>query len=549
MFVCAPFHSIANAPVGMAYLRSFLQRRGIDCPLEDLNIRARQYLIESQDLDADAAARRRIVDELFALSRRTYMAEALTWSWLSPDGAEGLVNRLRFHPSQTLRDFWLGANIEQILSSPETERAGALLREWLRRQAERLVSEAHGWIGLSTVVTNLAATLFLAQRIRELDKDILIVLGGPHITSRTAGPLLQCFPCLDAAIPAPAFLPLADALEAHFAGRSLTGIPGVWSRESPGGAIHEGGSQRWINLDELPPADWTNLPLNLYESGFMMRNDSGDFSPWYPTIPIQTSRGCSFSRCRFCHNVTDYPKYQMQSPARVAAEVKRQIETTGSRGFFFTDDEFAGSRKRTIEICRSLIELDEDIRFFCWLRLDSFDPELLDIMYRAGARQLFIGCEAVENKLLNQMNKGYDGKVAFQQLVMLDEFWKKHPDFIYTFNLIVDYPGETIESVEETLKIVAKNPHLFFNRVAACCQFHLYEGTPEYCSWKGELVGCLDGVLPPGVRMPSFRYLYPYTSPHREERMEIWSGLAEFIRFKGPRAKDDLTTNTIGIYD
>src|SRR5262245_61943869 len=122
MFVCAPFHSIANAPVGMAYLRSFLQQRGIDCPLEDLNITARMYLMENQDLDADAAARRRIVDEMFALSRRTYMAEALTWSWLSGDGAEGLVDRLRLHPSQTLRDFWLGAGIEDIITRPEIER-------------------------------------------------------------------------------------------------------------------------------------------------------------------------------------------------------------------------------------------------------------------------------------------------------------------------------------------------------------------------------------------------------------------------------------------
>jgi radical SAM superfamily enzyme YgiQ (UPF0313 family) len=79
----------------------------------------------------------------------------------------------------------------------------------------------------------------------------------------------------------------------------------------------------------------------------------------------------------------------MQRPERVIAEIKHQISDVRTRGFFFTDDEFVGSRCRTTEICDKLIELNEEIRFFCWLRLDSFDPQLLEKMYDAGARQFF----------------------------------------------------------------------------------------------------------------------------------------------------------------
>lgn len=549
MLICAPFHSIANAPVGMPYLSSYLQQRGIACPLEDLNIKSRQYLLECPELDADRNVRQQIVDEMFTLSRRTCPAEALTWSWLNPDGFEGLLAQIKGHESEPLRDFWTRTGIEQFASRQVTAKVGSLLRNWLCEQAKRIVEKADGWIGFSSVITNLGATVFLAQQIRELDKDILLLLGGAHISSRNAGALLEAFPCFDAAIPTPAFLPMAEAIEAHSQGRSLGIIPGLWSRNRRDGTIKGEGLQRWVRLDDLPPADWSGLPIHLYQSGFMMKNSTGDFSPWYPTIPIQTSRGCSFSRCRFCHNVTDYPKYLMQTPERVVNEIRHQIETTGSRGFFFTDDEFVGSRKRTIEICKRLIELNEDVRFFCWLRLDSFDRELLDIMYEAGARQLFIGCEAIEDSLLERMNKGYNAAHALDQLRILDEFWRDHQDFIYTFNLIIDYPGETLSAVRNTLQTIADDPHLFVDRVAACCQFHLYEGTPEFNSWSGKLAGDLDAVLPAGINLPSFRYFYPLDSPDRERRMTIWDAIAEFLRFKGPRAESELTSNTIAVYD
>jgi hypothetical protein len=119
------------------------------------------------------------------------------------------------------------------------------------------------------------------------------------------------------------------------------------------------------------------------------------------------------------------------------------------------------------------------------------------------------------------MNKGYESQLAIQQLKLLYEFWEEHPDFTYTFNLIVDYPGETLESVKNTLAIVTEEPQLFFGRVAACCRFHLYEGTPEYVRLGSKAIGCLSGLLPPGVDVPSFRYLFPSERADTEKRSRM----------------------------
>jgi hypothetical protein len=118
---------------------------------------------------------------------------------------------------------------------------------------------------------------------------------------------------------------------------------------------------------------------------------------------------------------------------------------------------------------------------------------------------------------------------------MLHDFWQDHPDFIYTFNLIVDYPGESIHSVRNTAAIIGEDPQLFYDHVAACCRFHLYEGTPEFVRLGANAFGCLEGLLPPGVNVPSFRYLFPRVTPDTTERMRIWSAIADFVNFAGCR--------------
>src|SRR5215475_10106794 len=103
MLVCAPFHSISNAPVGTAYLRSFLEDRAIACPIVDLNIQARDYLLKEPGLDSDPQTRREVLDDVFSLGRRTHLGELIAWSWMHPDGLPGVLRQVRSHPSALTR--------------------------------------------------------------------------------------------------------------------------------------------------------------------------------------------------------------------------------------------------------------------------------------------------------------------------------------------------------------------------------------------------------------------------------------------------------------
>ncbi len=550
MLICAPFHSISNAPVGMAYLSSYLEAQGILCPLRDLNIEGRAY-IKSLGYTKDQ------VEEFFSLARRTYFAEALAWSWQHPEGMDGILRQVEQSPA-VLREFWMeNVGLERILSDPKATQLGEALKQWLTQQAEILASSLGSWVGFSTTITNLPVNLYLARLLRDMRPELLILMGGAHLSHRNALQLLEYFPWLDAAIPAPAYQALATLIICNQQGTTCEVPPGVWRRRNlrtgsscDDGTIEYNSQPEMLDMNLLPPANWSSLDMNAYESGFMMLGYEGtDFSKWYPTIPLQTSRGCSHSKCRFCHNVVDYPSYSMRRPDVVAADIRHQIEQIGSLGFFFTDDEFTGHPQRVLEICDRIREISEDIRFSLWMRLDAVEEHLLEAMYAAGARQFFIGVEAVDNLLLKLMAKGYGSKEALSRLEALYQFGGRHPDVIYAYNLIINYPGETLESVINTYNHVAENPHLFIGSLSACCEFHIYEGTPAYYRHASEAVGCLDPLLPPGVSMPSFRYLIPNHEPETwPERRKLWKAIGDIARFKGTRDSEGETANTAAIY-
>ncbi len=534
LLVCAPFHSTSNAPVGLAYLRAHLQERGIRTDLLDLNIEARRALRSAVVPGVDDHDRDVLVARLFMQSQRSYLGEALTWAWHDDGGAAAIAKRIEAHPSSLVREFWHGIDIDGLVSDNPLRRVAAALRAWFDERVREVARGPYDWVGFSLTISNVAASLHAARLLRGARPDLLIVLGGPHVSARTAEELLRAAPWVDAAVPAPAY----EALEQLLSGLACGAAPppGVWWRQGGGRAdlrpwrdavIESGPPAGHADMEALPLADWSGLDLALYDPAF-------DVSAARPgtkvtdrrTVALQTSRGCSYSKCEFCHNVVDYPRYLLQTPGRVVREVQHQVATLGVTNVFFTDDEFNGSRRRMVELGNSLGDNVPDIRFFAWLRLDKIDRPVLEALYRGGCRQVFIGVEAVDDALLGSMTKGYSAAVALDRLRRLAEFAGERSDFRYSFNLIVDHPQEQLGSVIATFEAVCREPELFVGRVAAFCRYHLYEGTPAFARFGSDAIGVLEPLFPQGPPIDSFRYLTPLQDrPDRRERFALWEAI------------------------
>ena len=130
----------------------------------------------------------------------------------------------------------------------------------------------------------------------------------------------------------------------------------------------------------------------------------------YITLSVQASRGCPFD-CEFCDITAVYGRVpRVKSPAQFVAELEAVCATGWRDGIFVVDDNFIGNRARTKELLRAVIDWQRatgrDIRFTTEATINLIDdPELLDLMVRAGFRKVFIGIESPDEASLKECRK------------------------------------------------------------------------------------------------------------------------------------------------
>jgi len=220
------------------------------------------------------------------------------------------------------------------------------------------------------------------------------------------------------------FPALIDRIER---GDCLSGLPGLFL---PGSGIS---CERMFskNLDRLP------LPnANLWST------PSQKDELW---IPVQTRRGCSLS-CSYCSTGSiEGRMLRRHSPEVIIKWITRCWEA-GVHQFYFVDNTFNLPPSYAKEICRHLIKLDLNIKWWSILYPKHVDKELVASMARAGCERVSIGFESGSEQILKKMNKRFTRGEVRQISEMLLEEGIRRMGF-----LLLGSPGETKESVEESL--------------------------------------------------------------------------------------------------
>lgn len=164
------------------------------------------------------------------------------------------------------------------------------------------------------------------------------------------------------------------------------------------------------------------------------------------SISILTSRGCPF-RCNFCGLPSQSRVVRYRSAESVAQEIKYIISEYGIKAFNFQDDTFIVNKKRV----RRLMELigPLGIKFRCLGRAGLDTEEDYRIMREAGCESIAWGIESGSQKMLDLMNKQVQVKDNYNVI----EWAKKHGILDRIF-LLVGFPGETRETLEETKRFI-----------------------------------------------------------------------------------------------
>jgi radical SAM superfamily enzyme YgiQ (UPF0313 family) len=137
----------------------------------------------------------------------------------------------------------------------------------------------------------------------------------------------------------------------------------------------------------------------------------------YVTMAVQFSRGCPFD-CEFCDIIVMNGRVpRTKTPAQLIAELE-SLRLRGWRDMvFIVDDNFIGDKKRTKELLREMIAWRERVRpgmgFLTEASVNlAEDPELCELMSRAGFKKVFVGIETPSVESLLEchklQNKGCD---------------------------------------------------------------------------------------------------------------------------------------------
>ncbi|HGF5134597.1 B12-binding domain-containing radical SAM protein [Vibrio parahaemolyticus] len=296
--------------------------------------------------------------------------------------------------------------------------------------------EKYDVIGLSLVCNSAHYSIDLAKRIKEKNKKSIIIIGGPYVT-KLSEQILDEYSFIDACFIGEAeksFLSFID--RPNISSNPFDGVVGVVSRGKK--YINAGVID---NLDELP--DIFSMP-EYYNWLSIVRDTVGTNYP----APIEATRGCPL-KCSFCSTKQVWgPKVRRKSADRLIREMRKVSSVTGDDFFSFVGDNVGIPKNQFLKFCKELIELANDHKWGCSLKLNRFDLDDLSLMWLAGCRAMFIGLESASQETIDRIDKA---SLINREIDVTKAAIKL--GFNVDTSFIIGFPWETEKDVRDTFEL------------------------------------------------------------------------------------------------
>jgi anaerobic magnesium-protoporphyrin IX monomethyl ester cyclase len=295
-------------------------------------------------------------------------------------------------------------------------------------------------------ITSLTPQIYNALEIAELAKEqgCTTIIGGYHPT--LAPEFVAKNDYVDFTVRGEGehtFKEIIDYLNGNNEQTLLKDINGISYLNSQNKIIHTEERQIELNLDNF------GMPRRELLRGKKYLTQGA------PTASIETSRGCPHN-CKFCciikmwRNNNTKITYRTKSISRIMREIYDVDKK--NKFIFFCEDNFSINVKRTNKVLDTIIRsgIQNKFYFSCQSRVDTLyrNPYLIEKLYKAGFRQIFLGIESVHQQSLDAMNKHNTTPEMVKHVV------KSLRDLgISIFGgVIIGFPGETKRMVRQNIQ-------------------------------------------------------------------------------------------------
>lgn len=311
----------------------------------------------------------------------------------------------------------------------------------------------------------------LAAEIREAYPEVPLVWGGPHVSAlpeQTAKHRL-----VDIAVVGQGDEALAEIALALQAGEPLRNIPGIYL--STNNTIHVTELRPFVRKDNLPMYPW-----HLVDPADYIRNDVTINSR---TFGYVSSQGCPY-RCKFCYEFGAYNAWWSGFEARrLFNDIKNLVNNYDINGIKFYDADFFVKHSRVKNFCSLLDTHDLKIN---WagsanpndiLRMWKQDPSLLKLMQSTNCTRILMGMESGSNRMLELIDKMVTSERLYRVVDILTEY-----NFIGSFTFIVGFPGESVDDLNETIRLLDYIHSASEKHESRMHIFAPYPGTPLFAT-------------------------------------------------------------------
>jgi radical SAM superfamily enzyme YgiQ (UPF0313 family) len=298
--------------------------------------------------------------------------------------------------------------------------------------ALRILERHPDVVGFTALGCNFNCVVKVADHIKQLAPELPVLLGGPHATILHRE-ILERFGSFDLVVRNEAEQTLPPLLD-RLAGMDIGDLPGISYRNRYGEVICNPGSPIIEDLDQLPVPAYDCYPIR--ELGL-------------PAIRVEAGRGCPFS-CTFCSTASFFGRsYRLKSTARLLAEMDGLNSIYGFNVFKLNHDLFTVNRKKVVEFCEAMLE--RNYTWSCSARVDCVDPDLLELMWQAGCRDMYFGIEAGSARMQAISRKRLDLDLVEPTLDITSRLGMRT-----VTSFITGYPEEEKEDQDSTLDLAAR---------------------------------------------------------------------------------------------
>jgi radical SAM superfamily enzyme YgiQ (UPF0313 family) len=327
-------------------------------------------------------------------------------------------------------DIWTERDLIELC---EDEKRNVFLPFWKDRVLKEIRHISPMLVGISiSSLHQFIAALTLARLLRRELPQVHVVIGGKHVL-RIQDKLIQhrfyFEKFFHSVVLYEGERPLELLFNALVQGRSVREVPNLIYLNEQHTARTD-----WVDpppLETLPYPDFGDVPW-------------GQYLVPKRYLPVRMSEGCYWGKCTFCARYAERGATFIP-PSRVADELERLGDVYGVRDVSVNDD--CMPPEYWDEICSLIVKRRLDLSMLIWAKpVAGFTRKRLQLMAKAGVRQIRWGVESAHPRILRLMRKGTT--LSTTERVLKDA----HEAGIWNHTcIILGFPTETREEAQTTL--------------------------------------------------------------------------------------------------